>query len=108
MDGAGGRTDERRTTTPTTTSIVVAEADERRPRRRSSSLLDEGHRVLAVDPFYIGESKIPSRDFLFALLVGAVGERPVGIQASQLAAIARWSKQQHPDARFNSWRWASG
>ena len=27
-----------------------------------------------------------------------MGERPVGIQASQLAAIARWAKHQRPDA----------
>jgi hypothetical protein len=29
------------------------------------------------------------------LLVGAVGERPLGIQASQIAAIARWAHQQY-------------
>jgi hypothetical protein len=80
------------------TSIVVTESGRVSAAETVHQLLDAGHRVLAVDPFYIGESKIPSRDFLFALLVGAVGERPVGIQASQLAAIARWSKQQHPEA----------
>ena len=46
--------------------------------------------MLAVDPFYFGESKIPARDYLFALLVAGVGERPLGLQASQLAAAARW------------------
>jgi hypothetical protein len=86
------------TTAPTATSIVVADGGRALAVETVQRLLDEGHRVLAVDPFYIGESKIPSRDFLFALLVGAVGERPIGIQASQLAAIARWSKQQHPDS----------
>ena len=50
--------------------------------------------MLAVDLFYFGESKIAQRDFLFALLVAAVGERPLGLQASQLNAIARWSKTQ--------------
>ncbi len=87
-------------TSPTTTSIVVADGGRASVAADVQRLLDKGHRVLAVDPFYIGESKIPSRDFLFALLVGAVGERPIGIQASQLAAIARWSKQQHPDAEL--------
>ncbi|HUG68201.1 MAG TPA: hypothetical protein VMM76_10645 [Pirellulaceae bacterium] len=81
-----------------TTSIVVAESGRVSAAETVERLLGEGHRVLAVDPFYIGESKIPSRDFLFALLVGAVGERPVGIQASQLAAIARWTRQQHPES----------
>jgi Acetyl xylan esterase (AXE1) len=57
--------------------------------------LDAGKRVLAVDPFYWGESAIQERAYLFALLVGAVGERPLGIQASQVAAVARWSQARH-------------
>ncbi len=55
-------------------------------------LLSEGKRVIAVDPFYFGESKISKRDFLFALLLSSVGDRPLGVQASQIAAIARWLK----------------
>ncbi|MGH9631241.1 MAG: alpha/beta hydrolase family protein, partial [Bryobacteraceae bacterium] len=55
-------------------------------------LLSEGRRVIAVDPFYFGESKISKRDFLFALLVSSVGDRPLGIQASEIAAVARWLK----------------
>jgi hypothetical protein len=46
--------------------------------------------VLAVDLFYFGESTIRLHDNLFAIAVGSVGERPLGIEASQLAAIARW------------------
>jgi hypothetical protein len=52
----------------------------------------EGRRVIAVDPFYFGESKITKRDWLFALLISSVGDRPLGIQASQIAAVARWIK----------------
>jgi hypothetical protein len=47
--------------------------------------------VIAVDPFYFGESKIAKRDWLFALLISSVGDRPLGIQASQIAAVARWA-----------------
>jgi hypothetical protein len=50
----------------------------------------EGRRVIAVDPFYFGESKIAKRDWLFALLISSVGDRPLGIEASQIAAVARW------------------
>jgi dienelactone hydrolase len=57
---------------------------------QAQRLLSEKRRVIAVDPFYFGESKISKRDFLFALLVSSVGDRPLGIQASQIAAIARW------------------
>ena len=37
-------------------------------------------------------SKIRERDFLFALMVSTIGDRPLGIQSSQLTAIARWLK----------------
>jgi len=51
--------------------------------------------VLAVDPFYFGESKIRERGYLFALVVSTLGDRPLGIQASQLTATARWLKDGH-------------
>ena len=60
----------------------------------TEALLADGKRVLAIDPFYYGESKIRSHDHLFALLVAAVGERPLGIQASQITAVARWAKSE--------------
>jgi hypothetical protein len=56
--------------------------------------LDAGRRVLAFDPFYYGECRLGSRDFLFALLLAAVGERPLGHQAAQAAAVARWAKAE--------------
>ena len=46
--------------------------------------------MIAVDPFYLGESRISERDFLYALLVSSVSERALGLQASQLGAVARW------------------
>lgn len=82
---------------PQGTTIIVADAGRASTTESVQRLLAENQRVLAVDPFYLGESKIRSRDFLFALLVGSVGERPLGLQASQLAAIARWTKSRRPD-----------
>ena len=40
----------------------------------------------------MGESKTPSRGFLFALMVSTVGHRPLGIQASQISAVSSWAK----------------
>lgn len=57
----------------------------------ASRLIKQGRRVIAVDPFYFGESRIAKRDWLFALLVSSIGDRPLGIQASQIAAVARWA-----------------
>ena len=55
-------------------------------------LIADGRRVIAIDPFFYGESKIASHGFLFAMTAAAVGERPLGIQASQIAAASRWAQ----------------
>ena len=54
--------------------------------------------MLAVDPFYFGESAIEKRAYLYALLISSVGDRPLGIQAGQIGAIARWARQQYGSA----------
>lgn len=62
------------------------------------NLLRDGRRVVAIDLCFFGELHIPKRieyipaDFMLAL--ATVGERPLGIQAAQLAAIARWTATQ--------------
>lgn len=76
------------------TAILVADAGRASAAEEVRPLWAAGYRVLAVDPFYFGESKIAERDFLFALLVAAVGDRPLGLQASQVAAIARWAADE--------------
>jgi hypothetical protein len=57
-------------------------------------LLAGGQRVLALDPFYFGESKVQAHDFLFALLLACVGDRPLGVQAGQIQAVAKWATKQ--------------
>ncbi|WP_417381683.1 prolyl oligopeptidase family serine peptidase [Gimesia sp.] len=76
------------------TTILVADAGRKSLAEQVQKLLSQGETVLAVDPFYFGESKISQRDFLYGLLVAAVGERPLGIQASQLTSIAHWLRDQ--------------
>jgi dienelactone hydrolase len=72
------------------TVVFVADAGRAAAAPRVRELLAAGHRVVAVDPFYFGESKIAGQPGLFAILVAALGERPLGIQAGQVAAVARW------------------
>jgi len=76
------------------TTILVADEGRKSLATNVEKLLAQGETVLAVDPFYFGESKISQRDFLYGLLVAAVGERPLGIQASQLTAIAGWLQKE--------------
>jgi dienelactone hydrolase len=78
--------------TPKKTAVLIAGGGRRGAAAEAHRLLEDGYRVLAVDPFYFGESKIAQRDYLFALLVAGVGDRPLGLQASQVAAVARWAR----------------
>jgi hypothetical protein len=81
---------------PRTRSVAVVAADRGcgEVAAEIQKLLDAGSRVLAVDPLLLGNSKIKAQDpeYTFQLFVSAVGERPLGIQAAQLAAIARWAR----------------
>ncbi len=36
------------------------------------------------------------RDFLFAILIAGLGERPLGLETSQVLAAARWLKHRNP------------
>lgn len=79
---------------PEKLAIVIADKGKASAVMDTSILLSASHRVLVVDPFYFGESKIAERDFLFAILVSGIGDRPLGIQASQIRSIARWARAE--------------
>jgi hypothetical protein len=72
--------------------IVISDTGRSNSAAEVTALLNEGHRVLGVDLFYFGESRMRSHESLFALLLATVGERPLGVQAGQLAAVARWAR----------------
>ena len=77
------------------TVIVLADGGRVKAADEVTRLLKKGERVLVVDLFYFGESKIRLHPDLFAIAVSSVGERPLGIESSQLAAIARWLDKKH-------------
>jgi hypothetical protein len=54
-------------------------------------LLKSGYRVIAVDPLGFGEMPTTSNNHPFAILISCVGGRLLGLQASQVAAVARWA-----------------
>jgi dienelactone hydrolase len=80
---------------PKTTAILLADKGRTSAASVAEELLAQGHRVIAIDPFYLGESSIGRHDFLFALTVATVGERALGLQSRQLQAVARWIHRQH-------------
>jgi hypothetical protein len=75
---------------PSRTFILLADGGRVKAADEVKELLKSGQRVLAVDLFYFGESKIRLHPDLFAIALASVGERPLGIESSQLAAVARW------------------
>ena len=74
---------------PTGTVLLIADGGHKSMAARAAKLLEEGRRVVAVDLCDQGEMVL-QRNMLFPLLVAAVGERPLGVQAGQLAAVSRW------------------
>ena len=81
----------------TETAIVIGDEGRSNCAATVNRLVAENKRVLAVDPFFFGEAKILQRDFLFAFMIATIGHRPLGIQANQIAAVARWSRERRKD-----------
>jgi dienelactone hydrolase len=77
------------------TTLLLADSGKSTLANEIQQLLAQKRRVVTIDPFYFGESRLETRDYLFALLASALGERPLGIQAGQVAAAARWLKQKY-------------
>ena len=80
------------------TVILVADGGRRSAAGEARGWLRQGRRVIALDPFYFGESHIETKDWLWSLLIAALGERPLGIQAGEIAAAARWARDRHDHA----------
>ena len=53
--------------------------------------LANGNRVVLLDPLGVGESHV--NPWTLMLLVACVGERPVGLQASQVGATLNWCRE---------------
>lgn len=83
---------------PRAISLVVDDRGRTNTAAAISRRLAAGDAIWAVDPLLWGESKIKAQDpdYLYPLFVAAVGERALGIQAAQLAGIARWLRERHP------------
>jgi dienelactone hydrolase len=74
------------------TVLVLGDNGRAKLGKEVEELQAQGRRVVAMDPWYFGESKIEIRDNLYGLMVSAMGERPIGVQAAQVAAVAKWLK----------------
>ncbi|MES1213660.1 MAG: CehA/McbA family metallohydrolase [Singulisphaera sp.] len=82
---------------PKRTVIVVADAGKASTAEAVTRLLGTEARVVVVDPLGLGESKVEAQDpsYLYPLFLATVGERPLGIQAAQIEAVARFARGEH-------------
>ncbi|MEZ6055379.1 MAG: hypothetical protein R3C01_01620 [Planctomycetaceae bacterium] len=87
---------------PNSTNVVliVSDGGRRTAAKRIAELVSSGSRVIAIDPFYFGESRVPTHDFLFGLLIASTGNRPLGVQVDQLSAVAQHLIQKNPKERL--------
>jgi hypothetical protein len=75
---------------PRGTTILLADLGRKVARGVAEELLARGQRVVTVDLFETGKSKISEKAWLWNLDVSTVGVRPLGLWATQLAAVAIW------------------
>ncbi|MBX7120972.1 MAG: hypothetical protein K1X42_02475 [Opitutaceae bacterium] len=83
---------------PHGSAVLMADGGRIQLGEKTAKLLKERTRVVAMDPLYFGEATLGYRDFLLALLLSCVGERLLGIQVSQTAAVCRFLAQRDGQA----------
>ena len=69
------------------TTLILNDAGRAASGDAVREVVAAGRRAVAIDPFYFGESKVAERDYLFALLIAAVGERPLGVQVGEVRGV---------------------
>jgi hypothetical protein len=74
---------------PKGTTLLIADQGRKETKDSVIELLNQGRRVVAIDLFDTGESKVSDKAWLWNLYVSTVGERPLGIKAEVLAQLSR-------------------
>jgi hypothetical protein len=80
---------------PEGTTLVLGDQGKAKLAAEIRQLMDKRQRVIAIGPLYFGECRIETRNYLYMLLISSLGERPLGVQAGQVAAVARWVRQKY-------------
>lgn len=77
--------------------IVIMLADDGRKSLATAAqrAFESGATVITADPLNFGENVIADRSYLWSLLLSGLGDRVLGIQASQIEALARTAADQY-------------
>ncbi len=79
---------------PKETVLLVADGGRASVTPEAEALVDAGARVVVIDPLFFGEGAVDWNQVRFSIHISSAGERPVGIQASEIIAVARWLKKE--------------
>jgi len=85
---------------PSATALVLADSGFASQSGKVKELLDSGHRVICIDPLLVGQAAPPDSIGANAMLIGTVGERPLGIQVAQLLAAIATLSEEHGFSRL--------
>ncbi len=80
---------------PSATALVLADSGFASQSGKVKELLDSGHRVICIDPLLVGQAAPPDSIGANAMLIGTVGERPLGIQVAQLLSAIEALAAEH-------------
>ena len=72
-------------------TIVLRDEGKKASQNEVAERVNRGEQVLAVDLLFTGDGAPQSpASYAWAQMVASAGERPLGLQAAQLIALARW------------------
>ena len=89
-------------------SILLSDEGRAKAAPQASDRINRGEQVLAVDLILTGEAqplrRKTSDSHRYAQLLATIGDRPLGIRASHLLALAKWLKEHHgaPEVRVEA------
>jgi dienelactone hydrolase len=75
-------------------TIVLDDQGREAAAEAVSNAVNRGEQVLALDVMFTGSSWKESEPYQFAELLDGLGDRPLGIEASQLITVARWARER--------------
>lgn len=75
-------------------TVVLADAGKKTAAAEISDRVNRGEQVLALDLLFFGDNSLPVRLVPeYTQLLAAMGDRPLSMEAAQLAAIAAWLRR---------------
>ena len=89
-------------------SILLLDEGKAKAGPQASDRINWGEQVLIVDLILTGEAQPQRRNtsdsHRYAQLMATVGDRPLGVRASHLLALAKWLKEHHgaPEVRVET------